>query len=119
MGVIQALLDHGADIRIKSNSNKSALLHAIEEDMSEVVRLLLEKGEDIESRNYQGVTPLMHSVWMGSEKVFNVLIELGADINVVDENNQMFLWWAREKFKTGGLAAIHIYSALSYLAGKR
>ncbi|ODM15266.1 hypothetical protein SI65_09207 [Aspergillus cristatus] len=116
VGVIRTLLDHGADIRIK---NRSALLHAIEKDHPDVVLLLLERGEDIESRDYERVTPLMHSVRMRSEKVFDVLIELGADINVADEDNQTLLWWAREKYKSGGPAAIHIYSVLSYLAGER
>ena len=44
------------------HGRKSALLHAIEKDLPDVVFLLLEKGEDIESRDYEGVTPLMHTV---------------------------------------------------------
>lgn len=59
--VVRMLLDHDANIQIKSSAGMTALLHATEGDYPEVVRLLVQRGEDFESRNFDGVTPLLHT----------------------------------------------------------
>ena len=42
-------MDHGADLNIRSKSNKSPLHIAVESDNVEIVKLLLDKGEDVNS----------------------------------------------------------------------
>lgn len=93
---VRKLLDHGADIQIKSHDGITPLLHAIQANHSDIIDLLLQSGEDIECLGVGGVTPLMHAVWMGSIKACERLIDLGADANAKDSNGRRPLWWALE-----------------------
>ena len=82
---LQALLDHGADARAKTNAGFSALHSAANKGNVDNVRLLLSRGADANSPDAEKRTPLMWAAQMGSTEVVTTLLAHGADANGKEE----------------------------------
>jgi ankyrin repeat protein len=79
-----ALLDRGADIKLKQDSEES-VLHKVYAWGSRDILLLIERGADVNAKDVNNSTPL-HCIT--DIDAVRVLLEHGADPNVADENGQ-------------------------------
>ena len=80
--VVHTLIDHGADIRARSNSGATPLLFAARKGSMNAVRALLAAGSDVNEKRPDGATPLLTAVINGHEDLVDMLLEQGADPNV-------------------------------------
>ena len=80
--VVHTLIDHGADIRARSNSGATPLLFAARKGSMNAVRALLAAGSDVNEKRPDGATPLLTAVINGHEDLVDLLLEQGADPNV-------------------------------------
>ncbi len=79
--VVKALLDAGADARVRDNQNMTALLWATEGGHSDVVDLLSHSVVDKEVRNAAGETALTAAAWYGYDDIVTSLLANGADVD--------------------------------------
>ena len=49
----------GANVHVKDNWGKTALLYALLKDHAKIVKIILDNGIDVNIRDERGVTPLM------------------------------------------------------------
>jgi ankyrin repeat protein len=99
MPMVQYLLAHGADVKLRDNYGGTAL-HTVGWDATiysppggdpEIVRLLISKGADPNSKDNNGNTPLHELVRTGDSKhveVANALLSADADVNARNENGE-------------------------------
>jgi ankyrin repeat protein len=76
--VLRLLLEHGADINVRSRSGWTPLYLASMNGALEVVRLLLEHGADVEAKDKYGGTALQVATGGRHDKVVKLLREHGA-----------------------------------------
>lgn len=82
VGVVQILLDAGADIESQSERTKDTPLSlACSGGREEVVRLLLERGANKEHRNVSDYTPLSLAASGGYVNIIKLLLNYYAEIN--------------------------------------
>jgi ankyrin repeat protein len=96
VAVMRVLLAAGADPRITTNSNTTALMLAAglghapgitpvpETDAFEAVKLTLELGADVNAANSAGETALHAAAYWGADSVVQFLLDQGANVNVRD-----------------------------------
>ena len=88
--VVQLLLGKGAALDEKDEDGRTALMYAILQGRTEVVRLLLdavvklrlEKGASLNDRDARGMTLLMHAILHGATEVVRLLLDKGAALDV-------------------------------------
>ena len=80
--VLQRLVEHGGDIRARSNSGATPLWFAARKGSVHAVRALLAAGSDVNEKRPDGATPLLAAVINGHEDLVDLLLEQGADPNV-------------------------------------
>jgi ankyrin repeat protein len=78
--VVQLLLENGANIEARSESEATALHWAAYGDHDTVVQLLIEKGANVEAKGGRGETALHQVAKYGHSNVVRLLIEKGADL---------------------------------------
>jgi len=79
---VKQLLEEGADVNVKDEKGRTALMFASWYGHKKVVKQLLEKGADVNAREYKdGETALMWAAAKGDKKVVKLLLESGADVN--------------------------------------
>ena len=87
---IELLLDQGADVNMKDNSQgATALVHVANRGLSQdFAELLIKAGADVNSRRPDGSTALICAVqrrWE-KDKLVELLIKSGADVNLQNNN---------------------------------
>ena len=88
--VTTLLLDRGADIRARSESNNTILHTALDIHGLDVLELLVERGADIHAKNDFGETPLHRAAFNRDDpRVVELLLDMGADINVKARDGDM------------------------------
>lgn len=80
ISMIQFLLDHGADVNLKTGYNVSPLWLASKNCGADKVALLLTKQVDIEDSTEDNFTPLMIAAKYCNVDVIKLLIDHGADV---------------------------------------
>jgi ankyrin repeat protein len=82
------LVEHGADVKARSEAGCTALNGAAVSGNAAIVKLLLDRGADPNVR-YQEPdtigdfqTPAMNAAWHGHTECLKLLVERGADVNV-------------------------------------
>jgi uncharacterized protein len=80
--VVQALIDHGANVRARSNAGTTPLLFAVRKGDAAAVRALLAAGADVDDKRPDGATPLLVAVINGHADLVDLLLDKGADPNV-------------------------------------
>jgi hypothetical protein len=104
------LIDHRADVRVKSNDSRSALGTAAANGHLGCVRLLLQNGADVNCQTDIGLTPLMGSAYPGHLAVAQYLLEQKADIHYCVSNGGSYkntdalYWTMHENTSTPGSA---------------
>ncbi len=91
-GVVEALLQYGADPNARRPENFETPLHFAQN--GEVVSLLLACGAELEGRTRRGGTPLQWAARFGLVSAMQALIAAGADVNLRDEDGETALWHA-------------------------
>ena len=82
LDVVKLLLAHGANVNAKeTRGGQSALMWAVAEKQSEVVRALVEQGADVRDRSAGGFTPLLFAAQQGDLDSARILLAAGADVN--------------------------------------
>ncbi|KAI1259122.1 ankyrin repeat protein [Xylariaceae sp. FL1019] len=80
-GMVELLLEHGADINTKDQSKMTPLHIAVTREHKEVVSLLLERSARIEEKALYGETPLIRAIQTSSRDIVQLLIEHGARVD--------------------------------------
>lgn len=81
---VKALVEAGADVRVRDNSARTAMYEA---NSREMVALLHEAGVPLEDADKYGWSPLVAAVIYGREAIRRIraLIDVGADVNATRE----------------------------------
>ncbi|NWI93168.1 RN5A ribonuclease, partial [Pitta sordida] len=106
--VVEILVQEmGADVNIRDNRDRNALIHALKKDSKKkkspelvlpIVRFLLDHGVDVKSKDECGKTALILAVEMGSPELVTVLLEKDElDVDDADEEGNTALMVAVEK----------------------
>lgn len=99
-GVIEFLIEKGADVNIKStNDVKYTVLHiAAKRNNVDAIKLLINNGAEVDSKDDYDRTPLYYAIDYSSDiDVIKFLIDKGADVNVKIFNNNMPLHIAAQR----------------------
>jgi ankyrin repeat protein len=81
-GVVELLLERGADVGIRDAEDRTPLHHAANLGDAEATRLLLAHGADVMAREFRGRTPLFIACnWGENPEVVRLLLDAGADVN--------------------------------------
>ena len=92
--VIQAIVDHEADVNATNKEHETALLKACSKKNVHVVNALLNAGADPNFASQYNITPLMWSCCTGNIVSIYALLNAGADPNIVDEFGETCLSYA-------------------------
>jgi ankyrin repeat protein len=84
INVIEALLEHRADVNAEDATKFTPLVHAAVADRTEAVKLLIEKGALLEHQISTGGTALVGAAMYGCRHAVKVLLEGRADVNACD-----------------------------------
>ena len=84
--VLQALIDHGADVNATDKNNRTALIGACTKRLLDAIHVLLKAGSDTNIADKDGNTCLMDAV-VGdcSCEVLQTIIDHGADVNAANK----------------------------------
>ncbi|ORY17714.1 ankyrin, partial [Neocallimastix californiae] len=84
--IVKCLVDHQADVRIKSKYNGTALNYAVQGSNDKIVEfLLLEAGAKIDEKDYQGYTGLLWACENENHEMIRFLIGKGANIHICND----------------------------------
>jgi ankyrin repeat protein len=86
VGIVELLLDHGAEINAKTDDGNTPLHVALPHPA--VVRLLLERRADVNAVNGRDRTPLHEAAQEGHLQAAKLLLDNGADVDVKDDLGQ-------------------------------
>ena len=96
--MVKFLVDHGADVHLKSKISEWSPLHLAAVSLNlEVIEFLLAKGASINEVDSQGMTPLHVAAFQSkasllreqANKVWDLLVEEGADMNLRNARGQL------------------------------
>ena len=102
--VVQALIDGGADMEIRSNVGSTPLLFASSSGHLAIVKVLVGAGADVQAADNKGATCLIKGVWCGCSlqeglELMRYLVGLPeVDVNHADENGMTALHWAAKRY---------------------
>lgn len=109
--VMKLLLEKGADPKIPTNSNTTALMAAAgvnwvvnqtytesKEAELEAVKLCLDLGADVNAVNTMGLTSVMGAANRGSDEIVQFLVSKGARLDVKDKEGRTPYTWAAGVF---------------------
>jgi len=92
--MLEALVDHGADINVQNYIGETALYIASARGLADKVEYLLENGARTQITNLDGATALHAACAGGHEYAVEVLIRFGAFLNAGDDEDDTPLHWA-------------------------
>ncbi len=91
-GLVQMLLDHGADVNVQEpGEGRTALFDAVYWNRPGVAELLIKKGARIDVQDKSGYTPLMLAVRGRSMDCVKLLIRYKADVTIVNKYGRSVL----------------------------
>ena len=106
--VMKLLLEKGADPKIPTNSNTTALMAAAgvnwvinqtyTESSLDAVKLCLDLGADVNAANSMGLTAVMGAANRGADDILQLLITKGAHLDVKDKEGRSPYNWAEGVF---------------------
>jgi ankyrin repeat protein/beta-lactamase regulating signal transducer with metallopeptidase domain len=96
LGVLELLLDHGADPDGKDRWDWTLLHYACEEEGADLAKLLLDKGANANAAANDGLRPLHWAADKGRTAVVELLISRGANVNAKDYYGHTALSYAED-----------------------
>jgi ankyrin repeat protein len=102
MEILSCLMQAGADIELRDDTERTALMLAASAGRTTAVRALVENKANINSRDQNRLTALHHSVHSVNIECVTVLLENGADCGFTDSEGQT----AKDIAATYGFSAI-------------
>lgn len=84
--VTKVLLEHGADVHVRSTGGMTALLFAVRQNDLESVRLLLAAGASVDDEAKGKMSALRVAIDNDHDEIAHLLIERGANVNAPDRN---------------------------------
>jgi ankyrin repeat protein len=97
VGMIQLLLDRGADIEAKDGAGISALQFASYSGKLGIVKCLLENGADVHVCASDGSTPLQIASLQGHKDVVTELLSQGVGVDIAEEDGFTALYMAAQE----------------------
>ncbi len=91
VGVIEVIVDHGADIDDYDDDGVTALRRAAQEDQVGAVDALIEAGADIDLKDDLGWTPFTEAAYFNNCKAMLALLQHGAKLDTRDNNGDTAL----------------------------
>jgi len=83
--IVTVLLDAGADVNLKDDFGRTALIFAIQNgSQTSIVKALLDKGANPNATLNDGRTPLMFAI--DAPEIVKALVEKGADVNAKNKD---------------------------------
>ena len=102
--IIQAIINHGADVKATSKKRFTALMMACKHKNLHTAKVLLKAGSDTNIADKDGNTCLMYAVHCDCNKdVLQAIIDRGADVNMTDKSNVTALMIALVKKYTDAI----------------
>src|SRR5438105_2878957 len=95
--VVKTLIDHGADIKARTNSGADALMFAARHGDVNSVRSLLAAGAEVNGKRPDGATPLLVAVINGHADLVDLLLDKGADPNVEGGSTELTVQGVRAR----------------------
>jgi amino acid transporter len=95
LGVVDLLLDNGADPHKPSASGATPFYRACRGGDLDIVNKLRNCGSDINARTYGNWTPILEAIEHGHEDTLDLLLEWRADLSVVTKQGWTALSFAR------------------------
>jgi ankyrin repeat protein len=92
--IVKLLFEKGADIKVKDNFGRTALMMAAS-GHTNVVKFLLEKSANVNDKDNIGGTALMIAAQNGHTEIVNLLIEKGAELNARSNDGRTALGAAK------------------------
>jgi ankyrin repeat protein len=92
--VVQFLLDHGADLGLRTTTGQTPLHLAAASGHRAIIELLLQREAAVDARDNSGRTALYESAGRGFVAVAEVLLAAGADVNARVDNGRTPLHFA-------------------------
>jgi len=89
LGVVNVLLEEGAELALKNPMGETALHVAVTAGNRDVVRSLLQNGADVNAKMEVNLTPLHLAAHFGQLEVAKLLLDEGAEVNA----RGCFLGW--------------------------
>lgn len=107
LAVVRTLIDHGADVRARSNSGFTPLMFAARTGDLDTARLMLARGADVNETASDGSSVLTVATVRGHTALARFLLDQGADPNA-DGAGYTALHWAVGTWES---ATTHDYNA--------
>jgi uncharacterized protein len=107
--VMRLLLEHGADAKVATDKNETALLllagagwplgqgyiRTDEEIMAALDLLVKDLHMDVNAATSEGITPVLCAVFKGTNNVVQYLVDHGAKLDVKDKAGRTVITWAQ------------------------
>lgn len=84
--IVELLLNHQANLKLKDRFSQSALHHASRKGHKEIVAILLDHGADVDESDKEGWTPLMIAVDIGDIETVKLLLERKASLELKNKH---------------------------------
>jgi len=106
--IVSALLDHGADVRLKDSDGFDVVYDSVLSACDDqILRLLIGRHADVNLHSPAGGrTPLMNAAGWGSPEEIRLLLDSGAKINDRDADGRTALMYAVSKSLDDNVAAL-------------
>lgn len=100
----QFMLDHGAKVDAKDNTNQTVLMRAVMSKDTHMARLLMRYGADVNAQDDAGDTPLSYAAYFGADEYLTKeLIAHGACVDIANNEGEIPLFRCEPEFRSGFL----------------
>ncbi|KAH9502192.1 hypothetical protein Btru_070354 [Bulinus truncatus] len=114
LNITVALIDAGANLDSVDSLNRTALMIAVEEEITELLKLLLQKKANPNVRNKENMTSLMVAVDKYDVETVKLLISSGANVDATDSNGNTALIRVIERIANYKSQVYQFYSYSEY-----
>lgn len=106
LGILRAMIEHGADVNAGDTNHCTALHVAASENKVEAINVLVEAGGNIEVRSIHGMEPIHSAAGQLNIEALLALLKHGADVNAKSLNLLSPLMVAATKAGAQGAAEV-------------
>jgi len=99
-GLMDALVDHGADVNLQNFVGETALYLSCVHGFVDKVEYLLENGANPNIETLDGATALHAAAVQGNVAIIDLLVQYGVHLNASDNEGDSPLHWAVREAKT-------------------